>query len=189
MKGPFGLSALALALLVGAPVALAQSAPPPLPAMTAEQSVSVQQRLDAYRRETEVRVSRGEITADEADRLLRWREWQLAREVTGGSSPSPASGATTAPLVDYEQAPRDNVPPLRYVAPSDALDDYEQAPPDYVAPPGYVAPRDDVVAGVPPYYGPYYGYRPYYAVPRAYYWGPAVCAGGFGHHFAGRICF
>jgi hypothetical protein len=55
--------------------------------------------------------------------------------------------------------------------------------------------RDDVVVQPPTDDGPRYRYPapyydpPYYAPPRAYYWGPAVCAGGFGRHFGGRVCF
>ena len=50
----------------------------------------------------------------------------------------------------------------------------EQLPPSYAVP--YYAPA--------PYYAPYY--TPYYYAPR--YWGPVVCAGGWGRHGGGRIC-
>lgn len=162
MKRLFALSGLTLALLAAAaPLAVAQSSPPPLPEMTAEQSATVDQRLDLYRRETEGRVARGEITADEADRLLQWREWQIARQVTG---------AARAPST---------------VAQADVPPDYRQAPARVYAP-----PPDVVVEPAPYYYAPYYRYpAPYYWGPRPYYWGPAVCAGGFGRHFGGRICF
>lgn len=154
MKRVIALSAFAGALLCG-PSAIAQSSPPPLPQLTPEQSQTVEQRLDAYRRQTEARVSRGEISSDEADRLVAWRQWQIARQVAGAANPPPQS----------------DVPP-----------DYYGAPP----------PRDYVVEPAP-FDGPYYRYPvPYYRpVPYAgpYYWGPAVCAGGFGHHFGGRICF
>jgi hypothetical protein len=164
MKRSIALSALAIALACGSS-ALAQSSPPPLPELTPEQSQAVEQRLDAYRTQTEQRVSRGEITSDEADRLIAWREWQIARQVAGAGN-----------------APSSDIPP-----------DYTPPPGqrDYAAP----VPRDYVVVQPPPYYGPYYRYPapyyyvPYYAPPRAYYWGPAVCAGGFGRHFGGRICF
>ncbi|MGE5171223.1 MAG: hypothetical protein ACM3JC_12745 [Rudaea sp.] len=142
--------------------AWAQSSPPPLPTLTPEQSSEVERRLDPYRRQTEDRVTRGEISADEADRLLRWREWQIARNV---------AGIAPAPLPDYG------------------------APPDYAAPPEYEARAPRVVVVEPPrYYAPYYPYpypapAPYYWGPRAYYFGPSICAGGFGHHFGGRICF
>jgi hypothetical protein len=174
MKRLFALSVLTIALLAAAPFTLAQSSPPPLPALTAEQSASVQQRLDAYRNETEDRVSRGEITADEADRLLAWREWQIARQVAGAAStPTPSA--------------QDDVPP-DYRPPVSAQGD---VPPDYRPPVRqYVPPREYVVVEPPAYYGPYYRYpAPYYWAPRPYYWGPAVCAGGFGRHFGGRICF
>jgi hypothetical protein len=161
MKRLFALTGLTIALLAAAPFALAQSSPPALPALTPEQSASVERRLDLYRKETEGRVSRGEISADEADRLLQWREWQIARQVSDASSAPPRSG-------------QDDVPP-----------DYREPPVRES-----VAPRDYALVAPAPYPGPYYpSPAPYYAAPRPYYWGPAVCAGGFGHHFGGRICF
>lgn len=160
MKCLIAVSGITLALLAAAPSALAQSSPPPLSALTPQQSSAVEQRLDAYRRETERRVARGEITADEADRLLRWREWQIARQVAGAASS--ASSASSPAMV------------------------YDSPPQDYDEP----RPRDYIVVEPPPYYGPYYRYEaPYYWGPRPYYWGPAICAGGFGRHFGGRICF
>ena len=171
MKRLFALSGITLALLAAAPCALAQSSPPPLPALTAQQSAMLNERLDPYRQQTEDRVARGEITADEGDRLIKWREWQIARQVAGVSA-APRSSA------------RSDVPP-DYVEPQ-APDYAESVPPDYVEAPS----REYVVVEPPPYYGPYYRYpAPYYRAPRAYYWGPAVCAGGFGRHFGGRICF
>lgn len=153
MKHFIALSALALGL-AATPFALAQS-PPPLPSLTGQQSQDLQARLDAYRRTTDERVARGEITVDERDRLLKWREWQIARQVAGSA-----------------EAPR---------AESDVPPDYRvsQPPPDYYV----VEPA--------PAYVPYYPYAvPRYWGPRPYaYWGPAVCAGGFGRHFGGRICF
>lgn len=143
-------SATAVALLCAAAFAHAQMLPPPLPSLTPEQLDELKQRVDTYRRETDERVSRAEITPDEAERLVRWREWQFAQQVAGG-----------APVV------------------------YDDAPHDYYEP----RPRDYVVVEPPPYYAPYYRYpAPYYWAPYSY-WGPSVCAGGFGHHFGGRICF
>jgi len=155
MKRLVALSAFTMTLLAAGPVALAQS--PPLPALTTQQSSTVKQRLDPYRRETEARVARGEITADEADRLLRWLEWQIAQQVAG-------------------------------TAPANAMA-YEARPPDYYAPPAYYTPPppDYVVVEPPVRYVPYYP-APYWG-PRPYYWGPAICAGGFGRHFGGRVCF
>ena len=181
MKRLFALSGLTIALLAAAPFALAQSSPPPLPALTPEQSAAVQQRLDAYRNETEGRVSRGEITADEADRLLAWREWQVARQVAGVAS--------TPPMSAQGDVPPDYRPPAS--AQGDVPSGYRDMPPEYQPPVREYVPPREYVAAPPPYYGPYYRYPTpyYYAAPRAYYWGPAVCAGGFGRHFGGRICF
>lgn len=137
MKRLVALSGITLALLAVGPSARAQSSPPPLPALTAQQSSAVEQRLDLYRRETGGRVTRGEITADEADRLLKWREWQVARQVAGASAAPPAT-AHDSPPPDY----------------------YEQRPPDYVVvePPPYYGPYYR-------YATPYWGPRPYYWGP------------------------
>jgi len=182
MKRLIAVSGIAFALLGGSTLALAQATPPPMPSLTPQQSAAVQQRVDAYRQQTESRVARGEITADEADRLIQWREWQIARQVAGNRPP---------PRVAMD---RDTPPDYRGAPP-----DYDAAPPDYRgAPPDYRdAPSDDYdtrpreyVVEPAPYYGPYYRYAtPYAWAPRPYYWGPAVCAGGFGRHFGGRICF
>lgn len=165
MKRLIALSGVVLALLAAAPAVFAQSSPPPLPAMTPEQSSDVQQRLDSYRKATDARAARGEITSDEANRLTQWREWQLAQQAAGRALP---------PVYDHR------VPP-----------DYD-ARPVYAVPPDYYGPPGDYYRVEPPsYYGPYYPYAaPYYWGPRPYaYWGPAICAGGFGRHFGGRICF
>jgi hypothetical protein len=155
MKHLIALSALAVALAAAPPGADAQSAPPPLPALTQQQSQDLQARIDAYRRQTDERVARGEITPDEAERLVAWREWQIARQI---------ASAAARPQVD-EDAPADY---------------YDARPPRDV----YVTPA--------PAYGPYYYPAPYWG-PRPYapyaYWGPSICAGGFGHHFGGRVCF
>ena len=137
MKRLIALTGFTMALLCGQ-VAIAQSSPPPLPQLTPEQSQTVEQRLDLYRRETEGRVSRGEITAAEADRLLAWREWQIARQVAGvASTPAPS-----------------DVPPDYYAAPAPRDYVVVQPPPVYYAPPVYSYP-------VPYYYAP----RPYYWGP------------------------
>ena len=49
MKSLIALSAIAVAVLTGTPFALAQSSPPPLPALTPQQSATVEKRLDLYR--------------------------------------------------------------------------------------------------------------------------------------------
>jgi hypothetical protein len=135
MKRLIALSGFTMALLCG-PAAIAQSSPPPLPQLTPEQSQTVEKRLDLYRRETEGRVSSGEISAAEADRLLAWREWQIARQVAGLTSVPTSS----------------DVPPDYYPAP---------APRDYVVvePPPYYGPYYRYP--VPYYYAP----RPYYWGP------------------------
>src|SRR5512146_2261497 len=69
MKGWMAIAACGWWLAVGAP-ALAQTSPP-LPTLTPQQSSEVERRLDPYRRQTEDRVTRGEITADEAVRLVQ----------------------------------------------------------------------------------------------------------------------
>ena len=168
MRRLFALSAVAVALLIGASFAHAQSSPPPMPALTPEQSATVNQRLDAYRDETQRRVARGEITQDEADKLLDWREWQIARQVA----------AIAPPSASHDDVPSDYA--------GDAPPDYSRGgvPADVYAPP---PPRRDYVVVAPPPY--YYRYpAPYYGAPYPYF-GPSVCAGGFGHHFGGRICF
>jgi hypothetical protein len=46
-----------------------------------------------------------------------------------------------------------------------------------------------VVRTYVPYYAPYPYYGPAYYGSAPYYWGARVCAGGFGRHFGGRVCF
>jgi hypothetical protein len=136
--------AVAIAAL-GFPVAAAaQSSIPAMPTLTPEQSAQVSQQIASERATMEARVGRGEVIPDEAERFLAWREWQIARQVTG-----------TAPPPSTVQQQAESPAPPRYV----------YAPP-------------------PSYYGP----APYYWAPR-YYWGPTICAGGWGHHVAGRVCF
>ena len=159
---------LALAGLAGgyAAGAVAQSTPPALPPLNATQQADVQRQLDLYRTEVDGRVQRGEISADEGARLLKWREWQLAQQALG-LGPPPEGMAEDAP----PSVPRDYAPPPAYAA----------QPPTYYAPP-YYAPR---------YYAPYYPpryYAPYYYSPYSYY-GLRVCAGGWGHHVGGSFCF
>ena len=153
----------------------AQLLPPQLPALTAKQPAAVDERMDAYRAEVDARVARGEIAADEADRLLKWREWQVARQVAG-----------LAPLTYVE-------PP--YPRDAEAYPDEPPASADY---PGYhYAPAPVPYYYAPaPYYGPYLRYpAPYYWGPRPWgywggaYWGGSICTSGFGRHFGMRICF
>jgi hypothetical protein len=111
----------------------AQDGAAPMPPLTAAQSQQVQSQMESYRRETDARVSRGEITSDEAQRLLQWREWQLAQLAAGlaPAPPSPPDRVVVSP-------PAYPAPPPRYYGPY---------PYYYLAP--YYAPG--------PYYAPYYG--------------------------------
>jgi len=160
MKHLIALSGLAVALAAAPLVAVAQATPPPLPALSQQQSEDLQARVDAYRRQTDERVARGEITPDEATRLVQWREWQIARQIASASARPPSD--------------------------EDAPADYSEArPPDYYN----ARPPRDVYVSPAPAYGPYYYPAPYWG-PRPYaYWSPSICAGGFGHHFGGRVCF
>jgi hypothetical protein len=138
MKRLIAFSGITLAMCIATPPALAQALPPPLPQLTPEQSSNVEQRIDRYRQQTDARVARGEITADEADRLVRWREWQLA-EQAAGFAPS------RAPMV-YDSPP----PDYRGPASSDA---YVVAPPPYYEPYyRYAVPYPYYRAPAPYYY-------------------------------------
>jgi hypothetical protein len=85
--------------------AFAQSGPPPLPTLTAEQTSRVRQEIARYRADTEARVARGEITPDESERLIAWREWQLAQQAAGLAPRPPqiVERAIVAPV--YPPAP------------------------------------------------------------------------------------
>jgi DNA-binding transcriptional regulator YdaS (Cro superfamily) len=146
-------------LLASASTALAQSLPPPLPPLTARQAAQVRQTIDAYRRETDERVARGEVTPDEAQRLIAWREWQVAQQAAGNLAP-PGIPAPAPPVPpDF-----DGVPAVPYsLAP----------PPAYVPYPYYARP----------YYAP-----PYYAAPPPFYWGFSLCAGRAFHNGWGSLC-
>ncbi len=166
----FAVAAAGLAAGLAGGVASAATAPPAPPGATAAPSADVARQIDLYRVEVNGRVSRGEINAEEADRLLRWREWQLKQQAAG-LAPAPATYTQARPLVREEV----------YAAPS-------YAAPSYAAP-YYAAPYDGSPYYAAPYYaeGPYYG--SYFYGPRPYYWGPRICAGGFGRHVGGRVCF
>ena len=120
--------------------AAADSGPPPLPALSADQSANLNEEMTRYRAEVDERVARGELRPDEAQRLVEWRRWQLARQIAGLAPPEP-------PRVIVQRE--------------------------------YVAPY--------PYYDPWYApsyYGPRYYAPRV-----SVCAGGWGHHSFGSLCF
>jgi hypothetical protein len=113
------LCALALAAALAAPAAvLAQSTTPAMPQLTPEQSAQVQQQLAGERRTMEARVAHGEVTPDEAERFLGWREWQIAQQIAGVAAP---------PAQPVES------PPPHYV--------YSYPAPYYYGPPPYWGPR------------------------------------------------
>jgi len=56
--------------------------------LTDEQQAYVDRTLETYKNEVDARLARGEITADEAQRLLAWRQWQLAQQIAGTAPPS-----------------------------------------------------------------------------------------------------
>jgi hypothetical protein len=94
------IMAVAAATLAIVPTALlAQDATPSAQPLSASQAQQVQREMDAYRRETDARVARGEITPDEAQRLLQWREWQLVQQAAGlaPAPPPPAERVVVAP--------------------------------------------------------------------------------------------
>lgn len=73
---------------------------PQLPQLDATQQAEVQRQMDLYRSEVDGRVQRGEITGDEANRLLRWREWQITQQVAGlAPPPGPIYEEAPAPVV------------------------------------------------------------------------------------------
>jgi hypothetical protein len=173
MKHLIAISGMVAALVAAPPAALAQASTPPAPpALSEQQSQEVHARIDAYRRATDARVQRGEISADEAARLVAWREWQIAQQMAATTARANAPRDAGVPP-DYDGSRDADAPRLR--------GDYESRPGDYY------------VVEPPPVYAPYPYYRypaPYYWGPRPYaYWGPSICAGGFGRHFGGRVCF
>ena len=127
----------ASALFFMVSTASAETAPPPLPALTAEQSANLEQEMARYGQDVDARVARSEVTPAEAERLIAWRRWQLARQVAG-LAPRPVEAAP----VFVETYPR-------YAEP------YYYGRPYAVAPPYHWEPR--------PHYG---GADPYFWGPR-----------------------
>ena len=119
-----------------APLSPSASVTPPMPQLDAAKSAEVQRQLGLYRTEIDGRVARGEISAEEAGRLLQWREWQIAQQVAGLAPPP-------GPVMEQVPAPAQRT--------------YYAAP--YYATPYYAAPAYPY-----PYAYPYYApvYRPYY---------------------------
>lgn len=97
----------------------------------------VEQQTAKVRAEVEARVARGELSPDEAERLIGWRHWQLAQRAAG-QAPAPA-------ILERQQAA---AAAPRVIAPA-------YPPVYYTAPYGYYAPYG---------YAPYYRYAPGIAV-------------------------
>lgn len=133
MNRSMTLTGIAFALLTATGAALAQSAPPPLPALTPQLSAQLKQRMDLYRRDTDDRVARGEITAGEANRLVSWREWQIARQLAAHNAAPPDAIPYDMPPPDY----RENPAPRAYaVEPAPYYGPYYRYPEPY-----YYGPR------------------------------------------------
>ena len=84
-------------------MASADSEVPPLPTLSAEQAARVARELARYRADTEARVGRGEITPDESELLIAWREWQLAQQAAGLAPRPPqiVQRQTVVPVYPY----------------------------------------------------------------------------------------
>ena len=121
----------------------------------------VDQQVAKTRGEVEARVARGDMSPDEAERLIGWRQWQLEQQAAG-QAPQPAIIARQ----DAEAQRQVVVVP---------------APRPYYAPYPY-APYP------PPYYAPGYGYG---SAPGYGGWAPGIgiCAGSGGRHYGASVCF
>ena len=86
MQAPLRCVAFAALLAISA-VALAQGPVSATPPLTAAQAAAVQAELDAYRRDVDARLAAGAITPDEAQKLMAWRQFQLAQQVAGAAPP------------------------------------------------------------------------------------------------------
>ncbi|MEO8975737.1 MAG: hypothetical protein ABI552_08265 [Casimicrobiaceae bacterium] len=130
----------------------------------AEPPASVQwvdQQVAQYRTQVEARVARGDMSPDEAERLIGWHRWQLQQQAAG-QAPAPAIIARQNADDDARRRVAANAP----------------YPPAYYG--AYPAPY------YPPAYTPYY-YDPRYRGPLVP--GISVCTGGFGRHYSAAFCF
>jgi hypothetical protein len=80
--------AASIVVTLAASAAFAQSPVPDTPPLTPAQAQDVQRELDAYRQDVALRQAQGNVTAEEAQRLIMWRQYQLALQVTGTATPS-----------------------------------------------------------------------------------------------------
>ena len=121
----------------------AETPPPPLPVLTAEQSANLEQEMARYQQDVDARVARSEVTPVEAQRLLAWRRWQLARQVAG-LAPRPVEAAP----VFVEAYPR-YAEPYYYSRPYAVTRPYYWEPQPYYwrAEPYYWGPRISFCAG------------------------------------------
>ena len=120
----------------------AQADPPPLPALSPEQSAKLEPEVMHYQQEVEGRVARGEITQAEAQRLMAWRHWQLARQVAG-LAPRPIEVAP----VFVETTPYYGRPHYGSHYPYAAPYYREPRPYSWGADPNYWGPRFSICAG------------------------------------------
>lgn len=125
------------------PSSSAETAPPPLPALSAEQSANLEQEMARYRQDVDSRVARSEVTEAEAQRLLAWRRWQLARQVAG-LAPRPVEAAPVFVETNpYYGRPYDYGGPYAYARPYH----WEPRPYFWGAEPYYWGPRISFCAG------------------------------------------
>ena len=115
------------------------SGPPGLPSLSPEQAANLNQEMTRYRQWVDERVARGELRPDEAQRLVEWRRWQLARQIAGLTEPE-------APVVERRYAYREPYPGPYNNGP------YYNGPyyggPYYAPPPPvYYGPRISLCAG------------------------------------------
>jgi hypothetical protein len=117
MKRVITAIAAASAVILANPSFARDAGAPAAPPLSAAQAQQVQSELDAYRRETDARVARGDITHDEAQRLVQWRQWQLAQQAAGLAPPPPPERVAVVPR-GYPLPPPPAYPyPYYYPAP------------------------------------------------------------------------
>lgn len=84
--------------------------------LTEQEQAYVNNTLSAYKNEVDARLARGDITPDEAQRLLAWRQWQLSQQLAG-TAPSSNILEGQAPA-DAQRAAAPRPPyPYPYYAP------------------------------------------------------------------------
>ncbi|MEJ7670289.1 MAG: hypothetical protein WKH97_16490 [Casimicrobiaceae bacterium] len=139
------LIALAAAGLLFAVVSSssAETAPPPLPTLTAEQSANLEQEMERYRQDVGARVALRQVTEAEAQRLVAWRRWQLARQVAGLAPPRVEVAPTFVETNPHYGRPYYYGRPYAYASPYH----WEPRPYFWGAEPYYWGPRISFCAG------------------------------------------